>query len=119
MTLEEQEDGEVNRRTAVTMFAGSGVVKKPVCLQGEGFLLGRGRGTELGQFLRLQSGDPICLAWALSFEVSNPCQDVNSIRVQPRTSSVMLQSHVGPSGFLTAVWVTPPSSMLMARTPLV
>ena len=28
MTLEEKEDGEVDRRTAVAMFAGSGMVKK-------------------------------------------------------------------------------------------
>lgn len=27
------------------MFAGSGMVKKAACLQGEGFPLGRGRGT--------------------------------------------------------------------------
>ena len=45
MTLEEKEDGEVDRRTAVAMFAGSGMVKKAACLQGEGFPLGRGRGT--------------------------------------------------------------------------
>ena len=95
MTLEEKEDGEVDRRTAVAMFAGSGMVKQPAC---------RGRGFPWeGVGEQAQSGDPICLAWALSLEVSDPCQDVNSIRVQPRTSSVMPQSHAGPSGSSTAL----------------
>ena len=39
MTLEGHEDGEVDRRTAVTMFAGSGMMKKPAYL-----LVSRGRG---------------------------------------------------------------------------